>query len=368
MLRLFRRTPVAEPDSATVPGIVPPSAVGDGRTPSGPIEKTPKPETPTAAKTEKSAAVKAEAGNDIPSQEELDRSIVTAPPKKSWVRWILPFRYLYLYPKIAVEALDDWLIGLATLFGSEIIDDRKRLIRMMSVFGIAFLVGVLPLGYLSLAAILFGFAGVLAMGRAWVVNEKRRTAIVKKLADGDPDLMPDLRWSALISAFQLLNLFPLLYQHLQRDFGLYRVDGDTNFFDWLWFSLHMTYLKALPDFTTLYGLDMATISFESSWGRHVVLISRLMFDFLLIQAVVRLLAIRSTIREAVAAVKADPEMSVRLGRRAIEPLTEKLRDPDRAVRGAAANALMQLGEANQIHRITIEVEKAAAKAEAEETV
>jgi HEAT repeat protein len=50
------------------------------------------------------------------------------------------------------------------------------------------------------------------------------------------------------------------------------------------------------------------------------------------------------IREAVAAVKADPEMAVRLGQRAVELLIAKLDDPDKAARGAAANALMQLGD------------------------
>jgi HEAT repeat protein len=45
-------------------------------------------------------------------------------------------------------------------------------------------------------------------------------------------------------------------------------------------------------------------------------------------------------------------MAVRLGRRAIKPLLEKLNDPDKAVRGAAANALMQLGDSRAIQRIS----------------
>jgi HEAT repeat protein len=53
----------------------------------------------------------------------------------------------------------------------------------------------------------------------------------------------------------------------------------------------------------------------------------------------------------VAAVKADPDMAVRLGRRAIGRLIEKLRDPDRVVRGAAANALTQLGDRRAIQRL-----------------
>jgi HEAT repeat protein len=43
-------------------------------------------------------------------------------------------------------------------------------------------------------------------------------------------------------------------------------------------------------------------------------------------------------------VRSDPDMAVRVGRRAIPALVDKLSDPDRAVRGAAANAITQLGD------------------------
>src|SRR5262249_59473171 len=97
---------------------------------------------------------------------------------------------------------------------------------------------------------------------------------------------------------------------------------------------------------------ISSVDFEAPWGRHLVLLSRLTFDYILIQGVLRLLAIRATIGEAVAAVKADPEMAVRLGRRAIKPPLEKLHDPDKAALGAAANALMQLGDTQAIQRIS----------------
>src|SRR5207248_9000791 len=111
------------------------------------------------------------------------------------------------------------------------------------------------------------------------------------------------------------------------------------------------YLKALPDWSILYGVHISSIEFDSPWGRHLVLLTRLTFDYILIQGVLRLLAIRSTVREAVAAVKADPDMAVRLGRRAIAPLVGKLRDPDKVVRGAAANALTHLGDRRAIRQL-----------------
>jgi hypothetical protein len=248
-------------------------------------------------------------------------------------------------------ALDDGLCWLAVPFGVRIAHPLRRYALMLGLYAVIYVLGALRVGYLPLVALGFGYVGVLAIGRAWVRNEKKRTAIVKKLAHGDPDKMPDLRWTALVSALQLIVLFPLLYQQVQWHFQLFKVHDNPTFGDWLWFSLDKTYLKALPDWSILYGIHISSIDFDAPWGRHLVLLSRLTFDYILIQGVLRLLAIRLTIREAVAAVKADPEMAVRLGKRAVAPLIEKLYDPDRAVRGAAANALMQLGETEALARV-----------------
>jgi hypothetical protein len=248
-------------------------------------------------------------------------------------------------------ALDDGLCWLAIPFGVGIASPVRRYALMLGVFTVIYLLGALSVPYLSGAALGFGYVGVLAIGRAWVRNEKKRTAIVKKLAHGDPDQMADLRWTALVSALQLFILFPLIFQLAQRHFQLFKVHDDPMFGDWLWFSLDKTYLKALPDWSILYGIHISSIEFNAPWGRHLVLLSRLTFDYILIQGILRLLAIRATIGEAVAAVKADPEMAVRLGKRAVAPLIEKLYDPDRAVRGAAANAFMQLGETEALARV-----------------
>ncbi len=175
-------------------------------------------------------------------------------------------------------------------------------------------------------------------GRAWGLNEKERTAIVKKLKDADPDQLPDLRWTALVSALMLLILFPLLFQQAERFFHLYKVNEEPTFCSWFWFSIDKTYLKALPDWSILYGVHSSSIDFDAPWGRHLVLLSRLTFDYILIQGLPRQLAIRATIREAVAVLAADPSTAVRLGKRALAPLIAKLQDPDKVVRGAAANA------------------------------
>jgi hypothetical protein len=249
-------------------------------------------------------------------------------------------------------ALDRVLCAFAIPFGVLVADPRKRYAIMLSAFAVLYVLGALTIPVVPLVALAVGYVGVLAIGRAWVLNEKERTAIAKKLKDADPDAMPDLRWTALVSALQLLLLFPMLFLQLQRHFHLYKVHEAHTFLDWEWFSLDKTYLKALPDWTMLYGLHHSSIDFDSVWGKHLVLLSRLTFDWILIQGIVRLLAIRATINEAVAALKADPEMAVRVGKRAIPALIEKLSDPDRAVRGAAANALMQLGDERAIQQIS----------------
>jgi hypothetical protein len=266
-------------------------------------------------------------------------------------RLLAPFRAAWHGIATVCGALDEAFSWFAIPFGARVRAPLPRYALMLGMFAAIYFVGASFASPFALAVLIFGYVGVLAIGRAWVRNEKERTAIAKKLEDGDPDQMPDLRGAALVSALQLLLLFPLLYQQVQWQYHLYRVDGPVTFWDWLWFALDKTYLKALPDWTILYGVHVSSIEFDAPWGRHLVLLSRLTFDYILIQGVLRLLAIRATVGEAVAAVKADPDMAVRLGRRAIGPLVKKLRDPDRAVRGAAANALTQLGDTHAIRRI-----------------
>ncbi len=273
-----------------------------------------------------------------------------APPLTA--RVLSPFQLVWRSVQRALSALDHAFSCLAVPFGVWVREPGLRYTLLLGTFAVIYVLGTLPVHILPLVALGYGYVGVLAIGRAWVLNEKERTAIAKKLEDGNPDAMPDLRWTALISALQLLILFPLLFMQMQWHYGLYRVQGEAGFADWFWFAIDKTYLKALPDWSILYGVHISSIDFDAPWGRHLVLLSRLTFDYILIQGILRLLAIRATVGEAVAAVKADPEMAVRLGRRAIGPLVEKLHDPDKAVRGAAANALMQLGDTDAIRRIS----------------
>jgi hypothetical protein len=274
------------------------------------------------------------------------------PPRRGKSRLLAPPKAAWRGAQGVLGAIDQALCWFAVPFGTRIADPRRRYAVLLGAFALIYVLGALPVPVVPLVALAVGYVGVLAIGRAWVLNEKERTAIAKKLVDRDPDQMPDLRWTALVAALQLLILFPLLFQQVQQRWGLFKVEGQPNFWDWMWFSLDKTYLKALPDWSILYGVHISGIDFDKPWGRHLVLISRLTFDYILIQGALRIWAIRTTIAEAVAAIKADPDMAVRLGRRAIPALVQKLSDPDKAVRGAAANALVRLGDKEAIRRIS----------------
>lgn len=274
---------------------------------------------------------------------------VPCPPITS--RVLGPFQALGHGILAGFTALDHGFAALAVPFGVRVRAPSLRFGLLLGVYAVLFALGSLSSSSVSLGALAIGYVGVLAIGRAWVLNEKERTAISKKLKDADPDQLPDLRWTALVSAMMLFILFPLLFMQLERFFHLFKVSGQPSFGDWFWFALDKTYLKALPDWSVLYGVHISSIDFDAPWSRHLVLLSRLTFDYILIQGVLRLLAIRTTINEAIAALKADPEMAVRLGKRAVPPLLDKLNDPDKAVRGAAANALTQLGDSRAVESI-----------------
>jgi hypothetical protein len=210
-------------------------------------------------------------------------------------RVLSPVQRLWRGVQNVFRALDYAFSWLAVPFGVWVRAPAPRYALLLTTFAAIYVLGALPVRMLPLLALGYGYLGVLAIGRAWVLNEKERTAIAKKLKDGDPDAMPDLRWTALVAALQLLILFPLLFLQAQWHFHLYRVEGETTFLDWFWFAIDKTYLKALPDWSILYGVHISSIDFDAPWGRHLVLLSRLTFDYILIQGVLRLLAIWATI-------------------------------------------------------------------------
>ena len=113
---------------------------------------------------------------------------------------------------------------------------------------------------------------------------------------------------------------------MQRHFGLYHVPDDANFGSWSsspstctasrsWACSTCTASTSRPSRYRRRG--------AGTWRRW----SASRSTTLLIQGITRLFAIRETVQDAVAAVMADPDIAVRVGRRAVDALIAKLQDP-----------------------------------------
>src|ERR1700686_5405206 len=109
--------------------------------------------------------------------------------------------------QLSLIGVDRALVYVATPFGVHVKDSRRRYAILLGIYAVIYILGFLPIPVVPLVALTIGYIGVIVVGRAWVLNEKERTLIAKKLKDGNPDEMPDLRWTALVSALQLVILF-----------------------------------------------------------------------------------------------------------------------------------------------------------------
>jgi hypothetical protein len=255
---------------------------------------------------------------------------------------LTPVRAAWRLIQKAFGTLDRGLVAAARPFGVDVVNPWKRYGVLLGVYAVIYLVALLPVPWLPLAALAFGYIGILAVGRAWVLNEKVRSAIAKKLRDGNPDDLPDLRGLALVSALQLLILFPLMFMKAQQQFHLYNAPSDATFWTWVLFTLD-SYNKAFLGLLEIYDIKFEHVTLGLPAGRHLMTLVRLTFDYILIQGIVRLIAIRETVRDAVAAVKTDRDLAERLGRRALSPLLYALDDDNAEVRARAAEALGSLG-------------------------
>lgn len=246
-----------------------------------------------------------------------------------------------------LDTLDHWLVLAATPCGARVHSPARRYAILLGLYGGVYSACLVPLPGVSLAALVGGYLSVLAVGRAWAANERQRAEIAKKLAQGNPDDLPDLRGAALFSALQLAFVFPLLFHQLQQDFHLYRVPEGTTLLTWLAFTFDSV-CKLFVNLTEIYDVSFTRIEFDSVWGRHLVLLKRLTIEYLLIQGVLRILDIRNKVSEAVAAIRQDVDLAVRLGRRAAPALIRLLDRADADLRRQAARALGMIGAVEAI--------------------
>jgi len=242
--------------------------------------------------------------------------------------------------------MDELLAGYARLFGVGFVEPLPRTAALISVYGLIYAVALLAPAPMGLLAVLMGYIGVLAIGRAWTQNEKLRTRIAHKLEDLDPDSLPDLRLGALVSALQLFALIPLLLELSQRLFNLYEVDAGATMSTWMAFGVDL-FFRSLLDWSEVYDVHVSNVQFDSIWGRHLVMFLLLTIDFILIQGIIRLISVHRTVSQGVAVAGKDPEMAFRLGKRATKPLSAMVADPmlDTTVRNSAIEALGMIGDA-----------------------
>ncbi len=236
----------------------------------------------------------------------------------SFIVGMMPPRYVF-------SKVEELLVRFSRLFGTGIKATHYQLGLLVFSFGVIHAAAFYLTSSLAWIMLWLGFIGVIGVGRAWVTNEKLRTKIARKLSDADPDELPDLRISALLSAIQLFLIIPLLLKSSHEIFGLYRVPDDAGLMDWMLLGVDLLF-RSILDWSEIYGVKMSSIELDSLGGRHLVMGFLLTIDFILIQGIIRIFEIRRTISEGVAAAVRDPEMAYRLGSRAVPSLLEMLDD------------------------------------------
>jgi len=225
--------------------------------------------------------------------------------------------------RAVLGAVDRGLVTLSRLFGTGFVQLFPQMVALLGMFGVIFALAFLIPGLLSWLMLWLGFVGVIAVSRAWVDNENHRVRIARKLSDVDADTLPDLRTSALISSSMLLFLVPMILKMGHEIYQLYEAPEGAGFADWVLFGLDLLF-RSLLDWSEVYGVQISDVRYQSLAGRHVVMLILLTIDFILIQGILRMLAIRKTIEEGVGAGVKDPEMAYRLGRRATPRLLAML--------------------------------------------
>ncbi len=239
-----------------------------------------------------------------------------------------PLYRVYSFFYSVFSALNRGMVCSASAFGVVVHSSLLGLLWLFAVYGLVLWAALAAPAWLALAALGFGLYGVLAIGRAWAGNEKKRRHIAKKMDNTSVDELPDLRWRALASALMLLWLLPLFFQRVHERFGSFEVKDHDHFLGWFWFILDKTYLGSLPAFLDLYPeMHITSIAAISPEGRILLFGSRLLFYYYVIQTILSVWAIRTNIHDAITAVRTDPEMAVRIGRRALWPLLRRLGMP-----------------------------------------
>lgn len=193
----------------------------------------------------------------------------------------------------------------------------------------------------------------------WFWNEDLRSRIAKKIDRTPPDSFPRMDYLGLMTGMATVIVLILLFEKVQQCLGWFAVQEPTSHWDWFWFVLDKTYLRVLPDTLDLWiarveDIHKGRVDYpegRAGWpGRTLVLFAYALLYTILIQGLLRWWQVRRDISDAIAGVEEDPDMAVRLGKRATRPLLAAWKESDIPLvkRANMARALGCIGDARAI--------------------
>lgn len=284
---------------------------------------------------------------------------------------------------VPINALDHGLVNLAHFSGLGIPIALLRyacvaaLMALLIAPGVVFLIPELqtllrdvyePLatGLSSPVTAVVSLSGALVLvvsfNRAWSENEDQRLKIIGQIPGTRvkrADELPDLRDEGLASALLLIPLFPLWLSAVNASMcGLYGVNAcpftatpTTPFVPWLVLAVENLFRGALFfDFPEVYDWSrQSSINARNGFGEHLIMIMRILIDFVLISGFLQLIKINRAGHNAVDALVNSATPAGLAGRRVIGRMLKVLREADDpAVLKNAALALGQIGDPRSV--------------------
>lgn len=203
---------------------------------------------------------------------------------------------------------------------------------------------------------------IVSFNRAWSENEDQRLKIIGQIPGTRvqrADQLPDLRDEGLLSALLLIPLFPLWLSAVNASMcGLdganacpFTATPTTPFVPWLVLAVENLFRGALFfDFPEVYDWSrQSSINARNGVGEHLIMIMRILIDFVLISGFLQLIKINRAGHNVVDALVNSATPAGLAGRRVIGRMLKVLREADDpAVLKNAALALGEIGDPRSV--------------------
>ncbi len=241
------------------------------------------------------------------------------------------------------------------------------------VSGVAGLQAYLSSPAVAAISLTFAVLLIVAINRAWALNEQGRDRLAQNLVAGDDvgaDRLPDLRDEAVVAGLLLLVLIPFWLMSLNQvacdlwgvSACLYDVQpgspSGSSIAPWFVFTGE-AFFRALVffDFPEVYDWQsLGAVTVANDAGYHLVMVVRVLIDVLIITSILQVVRINRSIGDAIATLDREADRAVRTGKRIVNPLIAELRraseeDPQKAKakHANAAQALQRIEDPRAIH-------------------